>query len=189
MPESIKTSHLKPTDIDPTYASVLTTQSYGGNVKIEGVKLVDLRRIVDDGGMFAEILRLDERGFSQLFEGFQVRQTSLSVMLPGVVKAFHLHYRQDDVWFVPPADRMLVGLVDARADSPSRGAKMRVVMGAGCAQLLFIPRGVAHGVVNQLQTPGTVFYFVNEQFNIDDPDERRLPWDIAGEDFWRMTMG
>jgi len=28
-------------------------------------------------------------------------------MDPGVIKAFHLHRRQTDVWFVPPGDRML----------------------------------------------------------------------------------
>jgi dTDP-4-dehydrorhamnose 3,5-epimerase len=184
-----KLSNLRPSDIDKAFAAGLTTQTYAAKTAIEGVKVADLRQLVDDGGMFAEVLRLDENGFAPLFEGFQVRQVSLSVVLPGVVKAFHLHFRQDDVWFVPPADRMLVGLIDARADSPTTGAKMRLVLGAGRAQLLFIPRGVAHGVVNHLPAPGTVFYFVNQQFDIDDPDERRLPWDTAGADFWQATPG
>jgi dTDP-4-dehydrorhamnose 3,5-epimerase len=84
---------------------------------------------------------------------------------------------------------MLVGLVDTRADSPTKDAQMRIVLGAGRYQLLFVPRGVAHGVINQATTSGTVFYFVNQKFSIDDPDERRLPWDMLGADFWKMTPG
>ena len=189
MAKILKQFDLSPDSISRAFLSELTTQTYLPKTQIEGVKLLDLRQIVDDGGMFAEVLRLDLSGFSEQFDGFQVRQASFSVVMPGVVKAFHLHYRQDDVWFVPPADRMLVGLVDARSASPTHGEQMRIVMGAGRTQLLFIPRGVGHGVTNQLPTPGTIFYFVNQQFNIDDPDERRLPWDALGAEFWRMTPG
>ena len=35
-------------------------------------------------------------------------------MDPGVIKAFHLHRRQTDVWFVPPGDKMLLVLLDVR---------------------------------------------------------------------------
>ena len=38
-------------------------------------------------------------------------------------------------------------------------------------------------------SPATIVYFVNQQFNPADPDERRLPWDILGADFWQMTPG
>ena len=109
--------------------------------------------------------------------------------MPGAIKAFHLHYRQDDIWFVPPHDRMLVGLLDTRKASPTAGIHQRIVLGAGRAQLLFIPRGVAHGVTNQAASPGSIFYFVNRQFDPSDPDERRLPHDILGAQFWAMTPG
>ena len=66
---------------------------------------------------------------------------------------------------------------------------MRFVLGAGRARLLYIPRGVGHGCANLGTEPATVLYYVNQQFDLQDPDERRLPWDIAGADFWRMTPG
>lgn len=174
-------------ELDPRFAAQLTTQSYAPTPKIEGVRVVDLRLMTDDGGSFAELVRLTDAGELEAFPGFHVRQSSYSLVLPGAVKAFHLHFRQDDVWFVPPTDRLLVGLVDARQGG--EGHSQRLVLGGGRAQLLFIPRGVGHGAANVGTEPATILYFVNQQFNLHDPDERRLPWDIMGADFWRMTPG
>ena len=101
----------------------------------------------------------------------------------------HLHYNQEDVWFIMPYDRLLIGLFDARKDSPTYNQTMRFVMGAGRAQALYIPRGVAHGLANVWQQPANMIYFVNQCFDAKDPDERRLPWDILGEDFWEIKKG
>ena len=180
---------LSPADFGPEYADKITTQGYGGGVKIDGVKLIDLRLLTDDGGSFAELVRFDEGGCLEAVPEFKVRQSSYSLVLPGAIKAFHLHFNQEDVWFVPPTDRLLVGLVDCRKDSPTLGATMRLTMGSGKAQVLYIPRGVAHGGANIWQTPATILYYVSQQFNLADPDERRLPWDMVGEDFWTITPG
>ncbi len=182
-------SPLTRAEIDPAVEPRLTTQEYGAKTRIDGLKIIELRQLVDDGGSFMEVLRFSEFGEALGIEGFQARQCSFSSLLPGAIKAFHLHLNQDDIWFVPPSDRMLVGLLDCREGSPTKGTNMRVILGAGRAQLLFIPRGVAHGVTNQASQPGMIFYFVNQQFDINDPDERRLPWDILGEEFWRITPG
>lgn len=180
---------LSPDDLAPDYQSVLTTQEYGRRTPIEGVKIIDLRLLVDDGGSFAELVRFDENGNLEAIPEFKVRQSSYSQVLPGAIKAFHLHYNQEDVWFVPPTDRLLIGMVDARKDSPTSGASMRFVMGAGKAQLLYIPRGVGHGGANIGREPATILYYVNQQFNLNDPDERRLPWDLLGREFWEITQG
>lgn len=182
-------NRLSPDAIAPEYAAVLTTQSYEPLPTIDGVRRHDLRLMIDDGGSFAEVIRVDEHGHLEAFPEFQVRQSSYSMVLPGAIKAFHLHYGQDDVWFIPPTDRMLIGLIDCRDDSPTKGVSMRLVLGGGRAQLLFIPRGVAHGGANIGLTPVTILYFVNQQFSLNDPDERRIPWDILGPDFWKMTPG
>jgi len=173
----------------PEFQKALTTQDYSPRPKIEGVRLLDLRLMIDDGGSFAELVRFNENGSLEAIPEFTPRQSSFSEMLPGVIKALHLHLNQEDVWFVPPSDRLLIGLVDARVDSPSHKVSQRFVMGAGRAQLLYIPRGVGHGCANIGQKPATIIYFVNQQFNLADPDERRLPWDILGADFWEMTKG
>ena len=184
MPEA-----LRPEAIGPDYREHVTTQEYPKRTLIEGLQIIDLRMMLDDGGNFAELIRLDETGHLLQIPTFQVRQSSYSLVLPGAIKAFHLHYNQEDVWFIPPTDRILMGLLDARGDSPTYQQSMRFVLGAGKAQLLYIPRGVAHGCANLGTVPATIVYFVNQQFNIADPDERRLPYDILGKDFWEITQG
>jgi dTDP-4-dehydrorhamnose 3,5-epimerase len=180
---------LTPEDLGADYRAVVSTQEYGKRTPIEGVKIIDLRLLIDDGGSFAELVRFDENGRLLAVPEFQVRQSSYSQVLPGAIKAFHLHYNQEDVWFVPPTDRLLIGLVDARKDSPTLGATMRFVMGAGKAQLLYIPRGVGHGCANIGNEPATILYYVNQHFSLEDPDERRLPYDLLGLDFWQITQG
>src|SRR5581483_257774 len=125
----------------------LVMQDYGRPPQIDGVALVDLKRFTDDGGSFQELVRLD-RGVAAALPGFECRQVNYSEMDPGVVKAFHIHRRQTDVWFVPPGDRMLVVLLDVRAGSKTRDVQMRLVLGDGHSRLLRIPPGVAHGVKN-----------------------------------------
>ena len=64
--------------IHPDYASVLTTQSYAPRTNIEGVKIIELRTFQDDGGAFAEIIRLDQNGRLIAIPDFQVLQSSWS---------------------------------------------------------------------------------------------------------------
>ena len=180
---------LTPEAIGQDYKTELSVQDYSKKTVIEGVQLINLNMFVDDGGSLAEIVRFDEHGNLQILPDFKVKQTTFSQMLPGVIKAFHLHYNQEDVWFIMPYDRLLIGLFDARKDSPTYNQTMRFVMGAGRAQALYIPRGVAHGLANVWQNPANMIYFVNQCFDPNEPDERRLPWDILGEDFWQIRKG
>lgn len=165
-------------------------QSYVPAPRIDGVELIDLRRHHDDGGSMTELARLSD-GRPEALAGFTVRQVNYSEVEPGVVKAFHLHSRQTDVWYVPPSDRMLVVLLDVRRGSPTEGARVRLVLGAGTSRLLRIPPGVAHGVRNLGVTTGRVVYFTDLHFSPDPAtcDEGRLPWDHAGADVWDVTRG
>lgn len=186
---SAEPTRISPDALAPEFQAVVSTQEYPKRVIIDGVQIIDLRLMNDDGGSFAELVRFDEEGCLLQIPAFKVRQSSYSQVLPGAIKAFHLHYNQEDVWFVPPTDRMVIGLVDARKDSPTSGQTMRFVMGGGKAQLLYIPRGVGHGCANLGTESATILYYVNQHFNIADPDERRLPWDVLGSDFWEITPG
>jgi dTDP-4-dehydrorhamnose 3,5-epimerase len=179
-----------PVELSDAAKRAFALQSYGAPPEIEGVELVPLKRFTDDGGSFMELGRL-ERGLVAALAGFECRQVNYSEMDPGVIKAFHLHRHQTDVWFVPPDDKMLVILLDVRARSRSRGAQRRIVLGDGQARLLRIPPGVAHGVKNLAASRGRILYFVDANFS-PDPDqteEGRLPWDFAGADIWDVTRG
>jgi dTDP-4-dehydrorhamnose 3,5-epimerase len=167
-------------------------QAYGPRPAIEGVAIVDLRRHADDGGSMTELARLDG-GQPQAPElaGFNVRQVNYSEVEPGAIKAFHLHARQTDVWYVPPSDRCLMILVDVRAGSPTEGVSQRLTLGAGASRLVRIPPGVAHGVRNLGSATARLIYFVDQHFTTDPAtcDEGRLPWDYLGADVWEIARG
>jgi len=189
MTESIiSTRPLTRADLHPDKSASLTTQEYGRKARIDGVRLESVGRFTEDGGSFSELLRLSE-GKIALFPGFEVLQVNYSDMEPGVVKAWHVHFQQEDVWFVPPINKILVGLYDLRKDSPTCGETMRFVMGEGQAQLLLIPRGVAHGATNLSGSRQILMYFVNNQFNAENPDEQRLDPFILGREFWALNHG
>jgi dTDP-4-dehydrorhamnose 3,5-epimerase len=165
-------------------------QAYGPGPVIEGVTLTPLARHADDGGSLTELARLAD-GRAEGIEGFTVRQVNYSELAPGAIKAFHLHVRQTDVWYVPPGDRMLVVLLDVRQGSPTEGVRMRLMLGDGVSRLLRIPPGVAHGVRNLGPATGRIIYLTDVQFSAEPStcDEGRLPWDFAGADVWEITKG
>jgi dTDP-4-dehydrorhamnose 3,5-epimerase len=177
-------------DFTPEAKRAFAIQSYAPALAIEGVELVELRRHADDGGSLTELARLTD-GRAATPDGFTLRQVNYSELEPGQIKAFHLHARQTDVWFVPPSDRMLVVLLDVREGSRTRGARTRVVLGNGASRLLRIPPGVAHGVRNLGVVAGRIIYFTDLHFSPEPAacDEGRLPWDFAGADVWDPARG
>jgi dTDP-4-dehydrorhamnose 3,5-epimerase len=165
--------------------SMIQVQRYDGSPSIDGVAFVELRRFNDDGGSMTELLRFGEP-LPEGLEGFEAQQLNYSLLQPGTIKAFHLHRRQTDVWFVPPEDRILLALVDVRAGSPSEGVRQRVMLGDGNSRLVRVPPGVAHGCRNLGMSPSTILYLSDRVFDPDPErcDEGRLPWNFVGEDIW-----
>jgi len=166
----------------------VTTQDYTSRKMISGVEIIELPVFTDDGGLFLEIGRFDDQGTLES-PAVKPRQISYSMVLPGAIKAWHLHRKQEDVWFVPPHERLLLGLWDCRKDSDTEDQLSRIVLGGGRGQLVRIPMGVAHGCANLSNAPASIFYFVTQQFDIKDPDELRFKWDTFGKEFWEMEKG
>lgn len=165
-------------------------QDYAAKPTIEGLEIVPLRRFNDDGGAMTELGRLDGGALAGV-EGFVAMQVNYSTMDPLAIKAFHLHKRQTDVWFVPPSDKILLCVGDVRKGSPTEGLVQRIVLGDGNSRLVRIPPGVAHGCKNLLHDRRSVIvYFVDVQFSVgDDCDEGRLPWDHFGAAVWEVERG
>lgn len=138
---------------------------------IDGVKVKKVVKHVDDRGFFAELIRDDE---PELLSKFG--QASWSMSYPGVIKAFHYHDKQDDLWFFPSGNVQVV-LYDLRVNSLTKGETDVYYMGEENPILLFIPKGVAHGYRVLGQKPSTIIYFTTESYNESDPDEKRIRWD------------
>lgn len=165
-------------------------QDYAPARRIDGVEIVELRRFRDDGGAITELGRLSAGMHAQL-PGFEVKQVNYSEIEPGAIKAYHMHQRQTDVWYVPPHDKLLLVLHDCRKGSKTEGSTMRFVIGDGRDQLVRIPPGVAHGCTNLGRETARILYFVDLQFSADpnETDEGRLPWDFLGPEIWEVAKG
>ncbi|MPZ24651.1 MAG: spore coat protein [Dehalococcoidia bacterium] len=137
---------------------------------LEGVEIKPLVRHADDRGYFAELLRADE----PIYSGFG--QASVTVTYPGVVKAWHYHEKQDDLWTCLSGS-IRVGLYDLRKESPTFGKTEELILGDYSPRLVKIPVGVAHGYKVLGNAPAIVVYFVTSPYNPADPDELRIPWD------------
>ncbi|MFY9345340.1 MAG: dTDP-4-dehydrorhamnose 3,5-epimerase family protein [Planctomycetota bacterium] len=176
--------------LDQQAEAAYFVQDYHARSTIDGVQIVELKRFNDDGGSITELGRLAAGVHGQL-PGFEVKQVNYSEMEPGAIKAFHMHRRQTDVWYVPPCDKLLLVLHDCRAGSKSHGQTMRFVLGDGKDRLVRIPPGVAHGARNLGTATGRIVYLVDVQFSItaDECDEGRLPWDYLGAAIWDVVRG
>ena len=137
---------------------------------IQGVEVKKLVRHLDDRGFFMEILRDDD----ELLKRFG--QASLSKSYPGVIKAFHYHKRQDDIWFFPVGNAQVV-LHDMREDSATKGETNVFYLGEDNPQIVIIPVGVAHGYRVLGNTPAVIVYFTTESYDPKNPDEYRVAWD------------
>ncbi len=170
--------------------SAITIQDYAEKPEIDGVQIIPLKRLNEDGGSFTELARLVE-GISTYFPDIKVAQINYSEMEPGVIKAFHIHEKQTDVWYVPPSDKILLILIDLREDSPTKNLNMRFILGDGNSRLVVIPPGVAHGCKNISSKVARIIYFMDKHFSKDPQkcDEGRLPWDFIGTDIWEIKKG
>ena len=143
---------------------------------IQGVIVKKLVRHPDDRGYFMEVLRDDDELLSRF------GQASFSKTYPGVIKAFHYHELQDDLWFFPSGNAQVV-LHDLRADSQTKGETNVFYMGEDNPQLLVIPIGVAHGYRVLGNEPAVIMYFTTMSYDPKHPDEKRIAWDDPGIDF------
>lgn len=172
-------------DIDAKTRQSVYTQDYAKKGAIDGVQIFPLKNMVGEDGDFLEVLRCNQQGTLELVPDFSIRQVNHSTQFPNAIKAWHLHFKQNEIWYVPPSSHFLVGLWDVREASPTKDATMRIPMGGGIPKLLYIPKGVAHGAVNLSQNVSTIIYVVDQTFSLSDPDEKRLPWDAKGAQFWQ----
>jgi dTDP-4-dehydrorhamnose 3,5-epimerase len=146
---------------------------------IEGVMIKSLVKHCDDRGFFMELLRNDD----EIFRHFG--QASFSKTYPGVIKAFHYHEQQDDIWYFPFGNVQVV-LHDLRPLSKTYKKTDVYYMGEENPYLLFIPRGVAHGYRVLGEKPAYILYFTNMPYNPLHPDEKRIPYDDPAIGFdWR----
>ena len=136
---------------------------------IHDVVIKELATHADERGFFREIIRATDESFR---EGFG--QLSHSLVHIGVTKAWHIHKKQVDWWYVP-SGVLKVALHDTRPASPTFRKTMEFALGdhqpARCVR---IPPRVAHGY-RCVAGPAHVIYVTSRVY--DPADEGRIPHD------------
>lgn len=139
------------------------------------IKDISIKKIVsnfDDRGFFSEIAKSGEDTFHE------IKQTSYAETYPGVIKAFHWHKKQWDLWFIMKGLAQVV-LFDLREDSPTKGETMVLYAGENNLNLISIPPGVAHGYRVLGNKPMGILYHTSEAYDPKNPDEERIPYDSS----------
>src|SRR5438552_1357605 len=112
-------------------------------MSIDGVVLTELTTHSDERGFFREVIRETD----DFFDHFG--QWSHSLMYPGTAKAWHIHQRQTDWWYVIGA--LKVALYDTREGSSTKGQLMEFLMGDGQPAYLIVHGDICNAdLVNTL---------------------------------------
>ena len=136
---------------------------------IDGVRIKKLEGHADERGCLTEILRSDD----DIFERFG--QLYVALNYPGLIRAWHYHKKQDDLWAVVRGMIKAV-LYDPRESSPTKGELNEFFMGEQDMFLLRIPAGVIHGYKTIGVEPALLINIPTEPYSAAEPDEYRLPF-------------
>ena len=134
---------------------------------IDGVKIKKLKIIPDDRGKLMEIMRCDD----EIFERFG--QAYFTTALPGVVKAWHYHKKQDD-HFVCLQGKIKLGLYDAREGSKTKGEVNELILSLEDPFLVKIPKGVYHGFKCVDKVESMIINMPTMAYDPKEPGEYRI---------------
>jgi dTDP-4-dehydrorhamnose 3,5-epimerase len=138
-------------------------------LNINGVKIKNLKKFSDDRGFFTEIIKEGEDSFHN------IKQTSYTETYPGVIKAFHWHKKQLDIWFVIEGMAQVV-LYDMRKESSTFKQTQVIYAGEDNPVTILIPPFVAHGYRVLGNKKVKLFYHTSEAYDPNNPDEERISW-------------
>lgn len=136
---------------------------------IDGVKVKDLKVIPDERGLLMEMFRSDDPDFQKF------GQVYMTMVYPGVVKAWHYHEKQTD-HFVCVSGMAKVVLYDDREGSRTRGETDEFVIGVRSQRMIIIPPLVHHGFTAVGTESASIINLPTELYDYEDPDEHRRPW-------------
>jgi dTDP-4-dehydrorhamnose 3,5-epimerase len=134
---------------------------------INGVKIKEIVVHKDERGDFREIVKENDSLFSE------IKQISISETKPGVIKAFHWHKNQDDIFYLIEGKIILV-LYDARENSSTFKKTDKFILNSSNPKAIFIPRGVFHGYKALGEISSKMLYVMNNSYDPDNPDEERV---------------
>jgi dTDP-4-dehydrorhamnose 3,5-epimerase len=137
------------------------------------IQVVDIQKIVDERGFFAEAIRRD---WHYLFGERWVSQANISYSHPGIIRAWHRHKRGQIDFFMVLQGSMKIVAYDDNQESKTYGKMTEIFVSEERLQLVKIPGRYWHGTKTIGCKPSCTIYFVNNMYDYRSPDEERRPW-------------
>lgn len=144
--------------------------------ELEGIRVYDLKKLPDERGFLAEVLRQDWR---ELLHDEWIVQTNLSMSYPGIIRAWHRHTRGQVDYLVVLQGVLKIVAYDDRVNSPTQGRIVEIVASADQLQAVRIPGYYWHGTKTLGYKPSISLYFFTKLYDYANPDEERRPWNDA----------
>ena len=142
---------------------------------IDGVRIYDAKKNLDERGYFAELIRDD---WHELLGDDHLLGLSLSYSYPGVIRAWHRHLEGQNDYLVCLSGSVKVCVFDAREKSATKWELDEIVLnGKERLQIARIVGDCWHGYKIVSSEPALIFYGVSKLYNYQKPDEERLSWD------------
>lgn len=110
------------------------------------------------------------QGVYNIFPGISEGQINVSTTYPGVIRAFHRHWFQEDNWYI------ISGQFEVVLAEEKDGKEEIKTLYLGSGESVNIPKLVWHGFRILGTDPGTLLYYVTNKFDPLAPDEERAPW-------------
>jgi dTDP-4-dehydrorhamnose 3,5-epimerase len=134
---------------------------------IQGVEVRELANVLMENGSLTEIFRDDWQ------PGTTTRHVFQRLLPPGKVSAWHAHAGTMDRLFCGYGS-VRITLYDGRANSPTRGRANVFRTGRERPQLITIPPGIWHAVVNIGATDALLINAASQPYDHSQPDHWRL---------------
>jgi len=135
---------------------------------LDGVKVFELKKIPDERGFFAELLRQD---WKELIGDEWVVQINLSYSYPSVIRAWHRHLKGQVDYFI-----VLKGAIKISAYDSKKKQLDEIIASEDKLQVVRIPGIYWHGTKSLGNEPSLTLYIVTRLYNYENPDLKRKPW-------------
>ena len=140
---------------------------------LPGIRSLDVKKLPDERGFFAEIMRKD---WTEFLDGDEILQTNLSYSYPGMIRAWHRHRRGQVDYFVVLKGAMKICAYDDDPASPTKGQLDEVIASGERLQVIRVPGKFWHGTKTVSSEPSLTVYMVSRMYDAANPDEDRRPW-------------
>jgi len=141
-----------------------------------GVQVLTPKINNDERGFVSEIFRSDWNSF---FGKDKPNQINISQSLPGIIRAWHRHLRNQIDFFTVLKGTVKICIYDNDKESKTFGKLVEIISSGKKLQIVKVPGNFWHGTKTIGNEPSYTVYFLNNLYNYENPDEERISWDDA----------